>query len=331
LHVKAEGHSPFSYSWLKGNVILEGKNSDSLKIAAFSANDTAPYTCIVTNEYGIDTSSKFLLRFRPFSGGIKVVITDTAGNKLKNATVTLTPSNKMGTTDSAGTFAFTSLAGNSYTLKISLPKYYDTTLSGIAVSDTETVILPTVKLHIIDTTTYKIEYNSNGNDSGTIPFDTIKYKPGSKIAVAGSNNLAKVGYAFSKWNTKKDGTGNSVTPGDSFTLNSNVTFYAQWVVKQFTLSFNGNGNTSGEIPELKKYDYHAIVIIPANGTLKNDGYTFTGWNSEQNGNDKAFAVADTFSMPASEIVLYAQWQALPTYHITYNSNGADMCTVSIRQ
>ncbi|MBN1603013.1 MAG: InlB B-repeat-containing protein, partial [Chitinispirillaceae bacterium] len=96
-----------------------------------------------------------------------------------------------------------------------------------------------------------------------------------------------------------------------------------------TLSFNGNGNTSGEIPELKKYDYHAIVTIPANGTLKKDGYTFTGWNSAQNGNGKAFAVADTFSMPSSEMVLYAQWQALPTYRISYNKNGADSGAVPV--
>jgi uncharacterized protein (TIGR02145 family)/uncharacterized repeat protein (TIGR02543 family) len=329
LHVKAEGHSPLSYSWIKGKVILEGKKSDSLKFTSFTSNDTAFYKCIVSNEYGIDTSRAFLIKYRAFSGGVKGVVIDTSGNKLKNATIILSPSNSKDTTDSAGLFVFSSLSGNSYSLKISLPKYYDTTLTDIAVTDTETVILPNIKLKMIDTTTYKVTYNSNGNDSGTVPLDTIKYKPGSKIAVAGSNTLSKVGYSFSKWNTKKDDTGANVAPGDSFTVNGNVTFYAQWVVKQFTLSFNGNGNTSGDAPELKKYDYHATVTVPDKGTLKRDGYTFTGWNTAQNGSGNAFSAEDTFTMPASEMVLYAKWTALPTYTVTYNKNSADSGTVPV--
>ncbi|MBN1186970.1 MAG: InlB B-repeat-containing protein [Bacteroidales bacterium] len=329
LHVKAEGYSPLTYSWIKGNVLLEGKKSDSLKFTSFTSNDTASYKCIVSNEYGIDTSRAFLLKYRAFSGGVKGVVTDTSGTKLKNATVILSPSNNKDTTDSAGLFVFSSLSGNSYSLKISLSKYYDTTLTEIAVTDTEMVILPNIKLKMIDTTIYKVTYNSNGNDSGTVPLDTIKYKPGSKIAVAGSNTLSKVGYSFSKWNTKKDGTGDNVASGDSFTVNGNVTFYAQWVVKQFTLSFNGNSNTSGDAPELKKYSYHATVTVPDKGTLKRDGYTFTGWNTAQNGSGNSFSAADTFTMPASEMVLYAKWTALPTYTVTYNKNSADSGTVPV--
>jgi uncharacterized repeat protein (TIGR02543 family) len=147
--------------------------------------------------------------------------------------------------------------------------------------------------------------------------------------VAGSSNLSKTGFSFSKWNTEKDGKGNNIAPGDSFTVSGNVTFYAQWVVKQFTLSFNGNGNTSGEIPELEKHDYNATVTVPAVGTLKNDGYTFTGWDSVQNGSGTVFSASDTFAMPAAEMVLYAQWRALPRYNVIYNKNSADSGSVPV--
>lgn len=329
LAAKAEGFSPLHYSWVSGIVVLEGKSNDSLKFTLFTVNDTASYRCIVTNQYGKDTSRTFLLRYRPFSGGIKGVVTDTSGNKLKNVTVMLYPSNNEDTTDSTGSFAFTSLSGNSYTLKINLPTYHDTALTAIAVTDTETVIIPTVKLKMIDTTIYRIEYHSNGSDSGTVPLATNKYIPGSKIAVAGSNNLSKVGYSFSKWNTQMDGAGNEFAPGDSFTVSGNVTFYAQWIVKQFTLSFNGNGNTSGVAPEIKKYDYHTTATVPDKGTLKRDGYTFSGWNTAQNGSGAAFSASDTFAMPASEMALYAQWIVLPIYKVTYDNNSADSGTVPV--
>lgn len=323
MSVKAGGASPLHYSWLKGAAVLEGKNSDTLKIASFTVNDSAFYKCIVTNEYGKDISRTFFLKYRPFSGGIKGVVTDSSGKKLQDATITLSPPLKKDTTDSAGSFSFAYISGNSYTLQISLPKYHDTTLSGIAVNDTGTVDLKTIKLKMIDTTTFKVMYNGNGNDSGTVPSDTTKYPPGTKIAVAGSDNLSKIGHSFSKWNTKKDGSGAAVSPGDSFTVNDNITYFAQWIVKQYTLSFNGNGSTSGGVPEPKKYDYQQSIIIPGTGTLERAGYSFAGWDMKRDGTGKAYSANDTLLMPASDVELFAQWKALPTYKVTYNKNGAD--------
>lgn len=329
LSVQAEGRSPLNYSWLKGSSVLEGKVADTLKIASFSVNDSASYQCIVTNEYGTATSRTFILKYRPFSGEVKGIVTDSAGNKLENASVTLLPPNKNNSTDTAGFFEFSSLSANSYTLKISLSKYHDTTLSGIAVNDTSTVELKTIKLKMVDTTTFKVTYDGNGNDSGTVPSDTTKYLPGRKIVVAGISNLSKIGYSFSKWNTKKDGTGDAVSARDSFTVNGNITFFAQWIVRQYTLSFNGNGSTSGEVPEQKHYDYQKSIIIPDNGSLERAGYSFTRWNTKKDGSGKGYAADDTLLMPGSDVELFAQWKALTTYKITYNKNEADTGTVPV--
>lgn len=327
--VKVEGASPLHYSWLKGTSVLEGKTSDTLKITSFTVNDSASYKCIVSNEYGMDTSRTFILKYRPFSGGIKGIVADSSGKNLKDAMITLSPSNKKDTTDSTGSFSFTSLSGNSYTLQISLSKYQDTTLLNVMVNDSETVVLQTIKLKMIDTTTYKIAYNGNENDGGTVPSDTTKYSPGSKIVVAGIGELSKIGYTFSKWNTKKDGSGAAVSPGDSFTVNGNVTFYAHWIVKQYTLSFNGNGSTSGGVPGPTKYDYQQSITLPGKGTLEHAGYSFAVWDTKKDGTGKAYSANDTLLIPATDVELFAQWKALPGYKVTYNSNGADTGKVPV--
>ena len=123
LSVASTGYSPLSYTWFKGISELDGKNTDSLKFMSFSPNDTGSYKCIMSNGYGVDTSRIFTLKYRPFSGGIKGVVTDSSGKKLDNATVILLPLNKNDVTDTSGIFAFSSLSANTYTLKVSSSGY----------------------------------------------------------------------------------------------------------------------------------------------------------------------------------------------------------------
>jgi uncharacterized repeat protein (TIGR02543 family) len=57
------------------------------------------------------------------------------------------------------------------------------------------------------------------------------------------------------------------------------------------------------------------------------GYTFAGWCSTDNATDPtgctgtSYSAADTFTMPASNVTLYAQWTA-DTYTVTYSGNGS---------
>jgi uncharacterized repeat protein (TIGR02543 family) len=72
----------------------------------------------------------------------------------------------------------------------------------------------------------------------------------------------------------------------------------------YTVTFNGNGSTSGSTTT-------QVSAVPAalttNGFAKS-GYTFTGWNTQQNGNGTAFAASATYGFVAN-ITLYAQWTA----------------------
>jgi hypothetical protein len=51
-------------------------------------------------------------------------------------------------------------------------------------------------------TTFKVTYNGNGNDSGTVPVDSNAYEEGATVTVLGNTGyLSKIGYTFSCWNT----------------------------------------------------------------------------------------------------------------------------------
>ena len=62
--------------------------------------------------------------------------------------------------------------------------------------------------------TYKVNYNGNGNDSGSVPIDSNSYPEGSTVTVLGNTGgLEKVGYSFIGWNSQSDGRGNIYIEG----------------------------------------------------------------------------------------------------------------------
>lgn len=96
----------------------------------------------------------------------------------------------------------------------------------------------------------------------------------------------------------------------------------------FTVSFNGNGKTEGNMESQKDLSYLTGGTLSCN-QYGRKGYTFTGWNSEANGSGKVFEDKDDICklidmVEASEdgtVVLYAQWEPI-TYSIRFHGNGA---------
>jgi len=167
---------------------------------------------------------------------------------------------------------------------------------------------------------YTITYAGNGNDSGTPPKDTASYESGATVTLkSNSGSLALTGYSFGGWNEKEDGSG-SVTyqPGDTFTMSAaNVNLYAVWapvvtppLPKVYTVTYHGNGNTSGEAPEdLNTYAEKSSVTVKGNsGSLARTGYSFGGWNDQEDGTGTVtYQAGDTFTMSAGDYNLYAVW------------------------
>ena len=80
-------------------------------------------------------------------------------------------------------------------------------------------------------------------------------------------------------------------------------------IDTFTVTYDGNGNTSGTAPvdALSPYNYNATVTVLGNtGGLAKTGYTFNNWNTQSDGLGTPYAPAATFAI-AADTTLYAQW------------------------
>jgi hypothetical protein len=70
-----------------------------------------------------------------------------------------------------------------------------------------------------------ITYKANGGTGGDV---TAYADKGSTYAVADNTFTPPAGKAFSKWNTKADGTGTDYAAEASYTASANLTLYAIW-------------------------------------------------------------------------------------------------------
>jgi hypothetical protein len=97
--------------------------------------------------------------------------------------------------------------------------------------------------------TYSVTYNANSATSGAVPTDATAYASNVTVTVLGNTgNLVKTGFAFNGWNTAADGSGTNRAVASTFSISSNTTLYAQWLIP----TWNGTAwsNTSGPTSSL---------------------------------------------------------------------------------
>jgi len=81
----------------------------------------------------------------------------------------------------------------------------------------------------------------------------------------------------------------------------------------YTITYDGNTNTSGTVPTDSYVPYTAdsvVTVLGNTGSLAKTGYTFAGWNTEANGTGTSYSQGNTFTINANTI-LYAKWTAVP--------------------
>jgi M6 family metalloprotease-like protein len=74
----------------------------------------------------------------------------------------------------------------------------------------------------------------------------------------------------------------------------------------YTVSYNGNGNTSGSAPASQVKTNGVNLTLAGQGSLSKAGYNFSCWNTAANGSGTNYAVGGTYTANAS-VTLYAQW------------------------
>lgn len=165
-----------------------------------------------------------------------------------------------------------------------------------------------------------ITYQANREDAtGSTP-DTTGVT--DQQVTVNENGYKATGWSFTGWNTKPDGTGDSITPNSEFTLEPQpTTLYAQWTPDPASVRYDPNGGT-GETPG---YDGHTGDTPNASDnkfTPTNKCSTFTGWNTKQDGTGTTYKPDTQLPALLGELVLYAQWDdtSCPAT-VTYDANG----------
>mgnify|MGYP005903013511 CR=1 FL=1 len=154
-----------------------------------------------------------------------------------------------------------------------------------------------------------IHFDGNGADSGKMGDVLMYYENARNLP---ENKYGKIGYYFTGWNTKPDGSGTVYCDGDLY-LNLNpddkaeITLYAQWTGKTYQIRFDGNGADSGSM-ENQSMLYGTPAALSRNQYGKT-GYQFENWNTAADGTGTSFADGEVVNSLTAEdeITLYACW------------------------
>ena len=145
-----------------------------------------------------------------------------------------------------------------------------------------------------------ITFNANSGTGGT----TRTVANGA--AVGTLPTPTRTGYNFLGWFTAING-GTKISATTKVT--SNVTYYAHWEIKRYTITFNANGGTGGTTRTVSHGSKIGTLPVPAR-----NGYAFLGWYSYSNGGNKISSA----TVVTSSSTYYAQWEP---YRLTSDVNG----------
>ena len=106
---------------------------------------------------------------------------------------------------------------------------------------------------------WKIKYLSNYPIELNLEEQDVSENVVGDKYLLSNNTFVLNGYSFASWNTKRDGTGESYNEKQEISLDSDVTFYAQWELAIVYGDVNQNG-------EIDTGDYELIENLIVNGT-----------------------------------------------------------------
>ena len=160
---------------------------------------------------------------------------------------------------------------------------------------------------------FRVTFDGNGGSTSQTS-KSVDY--GANYGVLAT--AIRTGYDFDGWYTSKEG-GNKVESKTKVSLISNQTLYAHWKVKNYTVTFDGNG---GSVTSLSKTVTYGSTYGKGGSwpTATRTGYTFDGWFTDVSGGSR---IESTTSVNiTSNQTLYAHWSAVSST-VTFNGNGGD--------
>ena len=150
--------------------------------------------------------------------------------------------------------------------------------------------------------TYTLSYDENGG-SGEMEEQTAQ--EGQTVKVKANAFTAPAGYAFKEWNDNHKGSGTKYNAGQNVTMTKDLTLYAVWSPKTYTVTLDAAGGTGGTSSVTVTFDEAMPnITIPSKS-----GYTFLGY-FDANGKqyyDANGASVNSWITP-SNTTLTAQWE-----------------------
>lgn len=158
---------------------------------------------------------------------------------------------------------------------------------------------------------YTATFNGNGGSTPSPSSITKEYN----TALGTLPTCTRTGYTFLGWYTASSG-GTKIST--TTVVTKDITYYAQWSINSYTLTFNPNGGTV--TPTSKNLEYNSAYGTLPTPTRASDAqytYTFAGWYTAATGGTQVTAAT---KMAAKDTTVYAHWTSnTRSYTVSYQT------------
>lgn len=163
---------------------------------------------------------------------------------------------------------------------------------------------------VFELKSYTVTWNANG---GTVSPSSITKEYNTALGTLPT--CSRTGYTFLGWYTASSG-GTKIST--TTVVTEDITYYAQWSINSYTLTFNPNGGTV--TPTSKDLEYNSAYGTLPTPTRASDAqytYTFAGWYTAATEGTQVTAAT---KMAAKDTTVYAHWTSnTRSYTVSYQT------------
>jgi len=160
-----------------------------------------------------------------------------------------------------------------------------------------------------------------GDGTGTAKPQPAYYAPGTAVALPYGSDCNRYGYQVDGWTEKPDGSGTVIPCGDAIVIDTvDLILYVHWIPVRFTIFYDGNGETAGNVPSPDTVTFGEPFFAAAPETIIRATFDFIGWCCSADGKGRLFTAGGKYDADTLIDTLYAAW--IPhRYKLVYYGNG----------
>lgn len=170
--------------------------------------------------------------------------------------------------------------------------------------------------------TYTISFDANGGDGAP----SAQVKTFDIDITLPDVSPTREGFIFVGWAEHPDAVEADYAAGGVFNKNADLTLYAVWLIKTYSITFNANGGENAPIVQQKK---HGEPIAITRDIPFRARYVFRGWALSQYGSI-AYQPGDIYTVN-EPLILYARWRVATEMAVTVLQGGSLVeCQVNVQ-